>query len=104
MKKILLVGKQLNNIPPAEQLSIRDASYFAAPGLTEVRDIFEQNNNEIDIVIMGAGIELEKRLEIVRYVFNTSDTTSVHMKDYASGPEGFLPFINGVLGGLIPAH
>ena len=104
MKKILLVGKQLTTVPPAEQLSIRTAEYFAAPGLAEVQDIFKSNNNAIDIVIMGAGIELEKRLEIVRYVFKTSDTTSVHMKDYASGPERFVPFINSVLTGLIREH
>ena len=57
--------------------------------------------NKIDIVIMGAGIELEKRLEIVRYVFNTSNITSVHMKDRGSGPEGFIPFINKVLNGSL---
>jgi hypothetical protein len=50
---------------------------------------------------MGAGIELEKRLEVVRYVFNTSNTTSVHMKDWQTGPEGFVPFINRVLFGLL---
>ena len=103
MKKVLLVGRQLTNIPSPEELAIKDANYFAAPGLTEVQKVFEKNNNEIDMVIMGAGIELEKRLDIVRYVFNTSDTTSVHMKDYASGPEGFVPFINSVLHGLITA-
>ena len=62
MKKILLVGKLLTNIPPADQLTIKDAEYFAAPGLAEVQQIFEKNNNAIDIVIMGAGIELDKVL------------------------------------------
>ncbi len=81
-------------------LTIKDAEYFAAPGLSEVQQVFEKNNNAIDIVIMGAGIELEKRLEIVRYVFNTSNITTVHMKDWATGPEGFVPFINNVLTGL----
>lgn len=98
MKKILLVGKQLTGIPP--QLNIKDVQYFAAPDLKTVQEIFEKNNNAIDIVIMGAGIELEKRLEVVRYVFNTSNTTSVHMKDWETGPQGFVPFINRVLSGL----
>jgi|SRR5438034_330356 len=100
MKKILLVGKLLTNSPSADLLTIKDAEYFAAPGLSEVKQVFEKNNNAIDIVIMGAGIELEKRLEIVRYVFNTSNITTVHMKDWATGPEGFVPFINNVLTGL----
>ena len=101
MKKILLVGKQLTSAPPMNQLTIKDVQYFAAPDLKTVEQVFEKNNNAIDTVIMGAGIELEKRLEVVRYVFNTSNTTSVHMKDWETGPEGFVPFINRVLSGLL---
>src|ERR1700741_3129272 len=99
MKKILLVGKQLTSVPP--QLIIENGEYFAAPDLKTVQQIFETDNNSIDIVIMGAGIELEKRLDVVRYVFSTSNTTSVHMKDWETGPEGFVPFINKVLSGLL---
>jgi len=99
MKKILLIGKQLTSVPP--QLIIENVEYFAAPDLKTVQQIFETDNNSIDIVIMGAGIELEKRLDVVRYVFSTSNTTSVHMKDWETGPEGFVPFINKVLSGLL---
>jgi hypothetical protein len=101
MKKILLVGKSLTSVPAMDQLTIKNAQYFAAPSLIVVQQVFEENNNAIDTVIMGAGIELEKRLEIVRYVFNTSNTTTVHMKDWETGPEGFVPFINRVLSGLL---
>lgn len=101
MKKILLVGKQLTSVPPLGELNIKDVHYFAAPDLKTVKDIFDENNNAIDTVIMGAGIELEKRLEVARYVFNTSNTTTVHMKDWETGPEGFVPFINRVLAGLL---
>jgi hypothetical protein len=52
------------------------------------------------IAEMGAGIKLEKRLEIVKYVFTVSNTTTVHVKDWETGPEGFVPFINGVLSGF----
>lgn len=96
MKKILLVGKQLTGVPP--QLTIKDVQFFAAPDLKTAQQVFD--NNAIAIVIMGAGIELEKRLEIVRYVFTTSNRTTVHMKDWETGPEGFVPFINGVLSGF----
>ena len=102
MKKILLVGKALTTVPPLDQLTIKDIEYFAAPDLRTVQQVFEKNNNAIEIVIMGAGIDLEKRLEVVRYVFNTSNTTTVHMKDWETGPEGFVPFINRVLSGLLP--
>lgn len=101
MKKILLVGKSLTDVPPLDQLIIIDVHYFAAPTLAAVQQAFEKNNNAIDIVIMGAGIDLEKRLEIVRYIFNVSNTTSVHMKDWETGPEGFVPFINRVLSGML---
>jgi hypothetical protein len=92
MKKILLVGKSLTSVPGMDQLTIKNVQYFAAPSLIAAQQVFKENNNAIDIVIMGAGIELEKRLEIVRYVFNTSNTTTVHMKDWETGPEGFVPF------------
>ena len=52
---------------------------------------------EIAHVFMGAGIDLERRLEIVRAVFEASDTTTVHLKDVASGPTGFLPFVKAIL-------
>src|SRR6516164_1035780 len=100
MKKVLLIGRQLVKVPQADQLIIKNIEYFAADSLANAQKIFEQNNNTIDIVIMGAGIELEKRLEIVKYIFNTSNSTSVHMKDWITGPEGFMPFINHVLTGL----
>jgi hypothetical protein len=100
MKRVLLVGKMLTDVPP--EITVKDAELFAAASLTDVKHVFASNENAIDIVIMGAGIELEARLEVVRYIFNTSDTTTVHMKDYATGPAGFTPFINRVLKGLLP--
>lgn len=99
MKKILLVGKELTEVPSG--LNIKDVQYFAAPDLKTAQQVFQENNNAIDIVIMGAGIELGKRLEVARYVFNTSNTTTVHMKDWETGPQGFVPFINSVLSGLL---
>ena len=100
MKNILLIGKLLVNIPSPEKLVKKDAHYFVASDMATVQEIFK-NNKEIDIVIMGAGIELEKRLDIVRYIFTTSDIVTIHMKDYATGPEGFVPFINTVLAGMM---
>lgn len=62
---------------------------------------FFYNNKASDIAIMGAGIELEKRVDFVRYIFSTCDTVTIHMKDYPPGPEGFVPFINNVLIGMM---
>jgi hypothetical protein len=33
-------------------------------------------------------------------IFLASDTATVHMKDAASGPDGFLPFARSVFAGL----
>ena len=52
-------------------------------------------------VIMGAGLPLEVRLDVIRFVFERSQTTTVHMKDWASGPNGMLPFVTGVVEGLL---
>jgi hypothetical protein len=51
---------------------------------------------------MGAGLDIDVRLEIIRTIFTMSDSTTVHMKDVASGPEGFLPFVRALLSGLHP--
>ena len=101
MKNILLIGKLLVNIPSPEKLVKKDAHYFVAHDMATVQGVFE-NNKAIDIVIIGAGIELEKRLDIVHYIFSTSNTVTIHMKDYATGPDGFVPFINNVLMGMMP--
>jgi len=39
MKKKLLVGKQLTNVPP--QLTIKDAQFFTAPDLKAAQEVFE---------------------------------------------------------------
>jgi hypothetical protein len=52
-------------------------------------------------VIMGAGLELQTRLDIVREIFSRSETTTVHMKDSASGPEGFPAFIESIIRALV---
>ena len=50
---------------------------------------------------MGAGIELERRLQIVEVSFTRSNNTTVHLKDSSSGPQGFLSFVKAVISGLM---
>jgi hypothetical protein len=98
-RNVLLLGRLGVVVEDAQQqLRMPDVQLFVATGLDEVRSAFAQA--DIDHVIMGAGLDLEVRLQIVREVFRTSDKTTVHMKDFASGPEGFLPFVRSVLVGL----
>ncbi|HEX3139321.1 MAG TPA: hypothetical protein VHQ87_04670 [Rhizobacter sp.] len=62
-----------------------------------VREVFASQG--IQHVILGGGIDLEQRLEIVRLVFQLSSSTTVHMNS-PSGPESFLPFVLSVLHGV----
>ena len=102
-KRVLLLGRRGVVVEDVQQqLRMPDVQLFAATGLDGVRSVFAQA--DIDHVIMGAGLDLEARLEIVREIFLASDTTTVHMKDFASGPDGFLPFVLSVLSGLADRH
>ncbi len=98
-KNILLVGLTAVVVEDAQrQLDTPDVKILAATGIEDVRSTFARA--EIQHVIIGAGIDLEARLQIVREIFQLSDSTSVHMKDRASGPQDFLPFARTVLRGL----
>jgi hypothetical protein len=71
---------------------------MAGTSLVDVEEAFARH--AVDHVIMGAGIDLEARLQIIKHIFSVSTHTTVHMKDRDSGPQGMLPFVNGVLTGL----
>lgn len=98
-KKILLLGRTTIALDDTQQqLERADIQLFAGTSIEDIQAVFAQAN--VDHVIMG-GIALETRLEMVRVIFQASDTTTVHMKDHASGLQGFLPFVRSVLCGLI---
>ncbi len=98
-KNVLLLGRLGVVIADVQQQLRRpDIQLFGGTGVDDVRSAFAQAH--IDHVIMGAGIDLEIRLEIIREVFLLSDTTTVHMKDRVSGSQGFLPFVRSVIRGL----
>tara|TARA_B110000977_G_C11068473_1_gene488690 strand:+ start:2293 stop:2601 length:309 start_codon:yes stop_codon:yes gene_type:complete len=99
-KSILLLGRLGVNVENVgKNLSVRDVELLAGTNLKEVKTAFDEST--IDIVIMGAGINLDDRIAIIRYVFEASSSTTVHMKDRQSGPAGMLPFVDNILKGLI---
>lgn len=98
-KKLLLIGRTGVVLENARKyVEDPDTELYSATDIDDVRSVFAQSN--IDHVFMGAGIELEQRLDIVREVFTTSQTTSIHLKDATSGPQGFLTFVRSVLVGF----
>ena len=76
----------------------QNVNLIGGTNIEDVKKAFDEN--EIHTVIMGAGIDLDIRLGIIRYIFEVSKGTTVHMKDWNSGPAGMLPFVNGVLNGI----
>ena len=99
-RKILLLGRKGIVVDDAKaKLNNPNLEIYGGTGMDDVRTVFS-SHADIKHVFMGAGIDIETRLEIIREVCRLSSTTSVHMKDVTSGPEGFLPFVKAVLEGF----
>jgi hypothetical protein len=79
------------------QLEIPEIELSGGTGIDTVRSAFERGS--VDHVIIGGGLDLDTRLEIVRMIFRTSRSTTVHLNS-PSGPESFLPFVRAVLAGV----
>lgn len=95
---ILLVGRTPSVIDDViDHLESQDFNFLIGSTPKDVVDAFSKNS--IDHVILGGGIDLDQRLEIVRSIFLSSNSTTVHMNS-PSGPESFLPFVRSVLIGL----
>ena len=96
---VLLVGRKGTVIDDVRKaVPTENIILLSALNLEEVKAAFAQH--KIQAVVMGAGLELEPRLEIIRYVFQTSTSTAVYLKDQDSGPQGMVPFLKNVLSGL----
>ncbi|MDE2430125.1 MAG: hypothetical protein KGM99_15485 [Burkholderiales bacterium] len=97
--KVLILGKKGIVVDDIQNhLQMQNVELFGGTGIEDVRSVFSEQ--KIDHVIMGAGIELDKRLQIIKEIYERSESTTVHMKDFASGPNGMLPFVRAVITGL----
>ena len=98
-RKVILLGKMQENLEKG--LAIIDAEGIDFITWTSLQDLAEALKVDgVDTVITGAGLDLSVRLDAIKMIFETSDSICVHMKDFASGPEGFGPFANKVLATL----
>lgn len=100
---VLLLGRTTMVLDTAREELRRngqpDVRLLSGTSAADAREVFD-TEQRVDHVFMGAGLDLEARLEIVRTAFEASQVTTVHLKDAASGPEGFLPFVTSVLTSL----
>ena len=95
-RKVILMGREQKNLDKGVK-AIR-ADGFELITCTSLSDLAKAlEHKEVDTVITGAGLPLDIRLDAVRMIFQASDAISVHMKDFASGPEGLGAFANRVL-------
>ncbi|UWZ34347.1 hypothetical protein Drose_24290 [Dactylosporangium roseum] len=85
-----------------ERLAVAEVDLISGTGVEELAAALAAA--DIDHVIIGGGLGLPARLDMVRTVFESSDRATVHMKDHRSGPEGFVPFVRSVLHGLADYH
>lgn len=102
MPSVLLMGRPgviLDDIK--NRLTVHDVTVFSGSTLQEAIDVLE--NHAIEMVIMGAKLDLDVRLDIIRHVYRVSRTTSVHLKDVASGGEGMFAFVDWLVSGLVAA-
>lgn len=97
--KVLLLGRtRIDLVAAAAVVAPLKVELYGGTTLDDVRAVMA--HEQIDVVFVGGGLPIEDRLAIVRHVYEVSETTTVHLKDRASGPKGFLPFVRAVLRGL----
>lgn len=97
-KNILLIGRTPSVIDDVmARVQLPGINLLGGSTIDDVKVAFSAYS--IDHVILGGGIDLERRLEIVREIFQLSRSTTVHMNS-PSGPESFLPFVESVVDGV----
>jgi hypothetical protein len=98
-KRVLLVGVKAAVLEDvARELRMPEIEFVTGTGVAEVRSVLRQA--DVDHVIVGGGLDIAVRGELVQEVFQSSDRATIHMKDQMSGSEGFGPFARAVLAGL----
>jgi hypothetical protein len=99
-QKILLLGLTDSVLANArQQLTRPDLEVFLGKSVEDVR--FRLSQTPIDHVFIGGKLAVETHLEIAWEAIQASDRATIHVQD-RSGPEGFLPFVEAVLSGLVP--
>ena len=95
-RTVLLLGRTPFDLDQVRaEIDTAGVTLLSGTSLEETEQAFAES--PIDAVIMGAGIDLATRLQIVEYVFTVSSSTTVHMKDRDSGKAGMMPFVEGLL-------
>ena len=93
---VLIVGRLLDIVDETRsRVQCANVVLYGATTLDEARKTLSLK--PIDVMVVGAAIELSERLAIARAAFEMSEHITVHLKDKASGPAGFVPFVERVI-------
>jgi hypothetical protein len=103
VRRLLAAWRETGEVPNGSYFWAVDRVIVPEPGVSAmtvaIRELVRSGEmatgNGIDHVIMGAGLDLEDRLAIIREIFRTSEKTTVHMKDSVSGA-GRVPAVRPV--------
>ncbi len=99
VNELLLGRKEILVEDVADHIQVEGVRLFSGTRIEDVRSVFREET--VDIVVMGAGLPIDVRCEIVKEISRLSQTATIHLKDRQSGPGGMLPFVNKVLNGLL---
>jgi hypothetical protein len=99
-KRILLLGFTDSILIEAQQQFTRPGlEVFIGKSVEDVKSLLSQTT--IDHVFVGGKVAVETHLEVAWEAIQANDATTVHIQDRL-GREGFLPFVQAVLRGLVP--
>lgn len=96
---LMLIGRNQWVIDAAQsKLATPQRAVYGAVTMAELEAVLAENR--IDHAFVGPGLDLDLRMALIRRVFELSDFTTVHLKDFTQGPEGALAFVEAILDGL----
>jgi DNA-binding response OmpR family regulator len=97
--RVLVIGRNPAVVDAAvDRLRAPGVEVFSGTGIQDMQATL--GRTDVDHVVIGAGIDLETCVHLVREVNRLSQRTTVHLKDVASGPDGLLPFARSVVAGF----
>lgn len=97
----ILIGRNQWVIDTAKrELTSPQRGVYGAVTMAELESVLTEN--QIDHASVGPGLDLDLRMDLIRRVFELSDFTTVHLKDFSHGPEGALAFVDAILTALEP--
>ncbi len=105
MKSVVLLVGRLKDVIGAttQELSHLPVEWLGAHNREEVIDQLEAEPG-IKCVILGGTLDDHLRGELIGVIASRRPDVAIHVKDRASGPEGFCSFVEGVVQStLVPA-